>query len=253
VVGASLLVALFALCFASATSAAAPDVRIVATDPALPAELGRAEALYLRLSYRSDAPLRFQASGFAAGSEVKVGERMNPAPLHPAGEGEARVWAGYGEPARLDQIRVTVMDEKWRVVQVLALPVAASWSAVPAEARTRAEWVARLGAAEEALFAGPASAPGAGLLGSLSMALLTIGVPGYFVLQPLFAWRFAGGWRIAALAPLAVMAPAFAHAAYALAAGSNLWPIVVVLSAPFLFLYLCGLAAVRFLARWLAV
>ena len=70
-------------------------------------------------------------------------------------------------------------------------------------------------------------------------------LPGYFVLQVLLALRYSGRWRIAALAPLLVMIPAVVHAASALQAGSNLWPIVVIFTAPFAFLYLCGLAATR--------
>lgn len=79
--------------------------------------------------------------------------------------------------------------------------------------------------------------------------LMMLGVPGYFVLQVLLPWRYQRGWRIAALLPLVVMLPAMAHATYALRMESNLWPILVVLSAPVLFLYLCAVATAHFFAR----
>ena len=79
--------------------------------------------------------------------------------------------------------------------------------------------------------------------------LLPIGLPGYFILQALLPFRYDGGWRLAVLAPLLVTVPAMVHAGFALQAESNLWPIMVVLTAPFLFIYLCGIVAARYLSR----
>jgi hypothetical protein len=79
--------------------------------------------------------------------------------------------------------------------------------------------------------------------------LLMVGLPGYFVLQILFPLRYDGGWRVAALLPLIVMLPAIAHAVFALSQESNLWPLVVILIAPVLFLYLCAVGAARFVMR----
>ena len=69
----------------------------------------------------------------------------------------------------------------------------------------------------------------------------SVGVPGYFVLQPLAAIRMKGGWRIAALARLLLSTPAFALSIVALVHGSNLWPIHMVLFAPLGSLYLTAL------------
>ena len=113
----------------------------------------------------------------------------------------------------------------------------------------RAEWVHRLSDAQQQAthddIAAISSGPGAWLLGTFVM----LSVPGYFVLQILFALRWSGGWRIAALLPLLVMVPAMGHAMFALAAESNLWPIVVILVAPFLFLYLVLAAVVKYIGR----
>ena len=81
--------------------------------------------------------------------------------------------------------------------------------------------------------------------GSLLGFFAVISVPGYFVLQILFGLRWSGWWRIAALAPLAIMVPAIGHAVFALSAGSNIWPIVMILTAPIGFLYLVIAAIAR--------
>ncbi|HEY2068669.1 MAG: hypothetical protein WBQ17_02405 [Rhizomicrobium sp.] len=72
------------------------------------------------------------------------------------------------------------------------------------------------------------------------------GVPAYFVLQPLLAWRFIGGWRTAALAPLIVSLPLLCWCLYALARGSNIWPLPLVFFAPVGTLYLLLLFILRY-------
>ena len=46
------------------------------------------------------------------------------------------------------------------------------------------------------------------ILGLIVMA----GVPAYFVVQPATIWRWPGGWRVAALAPLLLTVPALVSA-----------------------------------------
>jgi hypothetical protein len=79
--------------------------------------------------------------------------------------------------------------------------------------------------------------------------LVMLALPGYFFLQLLTAARYRGRWRLLALAPLLVMIPLGLHAAVALAAGSNLWPLLVILASPVAFVYLVGLAVVK---AWVA-
>jgi hypothetical protein len=78
-------------------------------------------------------------------------------------------------------------------------------------------------------------------LGLVAMA----SVPGYFILQGWVAYTWAGGWRIASLAPLIAIGPAVAFSFYALAHGSNLWPLTVVLLSPVCLVYLLILGAIR--------
>jgi hypothetical protein len=70
-------------------------------------------------------------------------------------------------------------------------------------------------------------------------------VPGYAVLQWRLATAMRGRLRIAALAPLVVMVPLLGYTLLAFAAGSNLWPLLLILVAPVAFLYLCGVWAVK--------
>lgn len=80
------------------------------------------------------------------------------------------------------------------------------------------------------------------ILGLVVMA----GVPAYFVVQPATVLRWPGGWRLAALAPLLVTAPALCFSLFALYHGSNLWPLTLIFAAALGTVYLAAL----WLARW---
>ena len=74
------------------------------------------------------------------------------------------------------------------------------------------------------------------------------GVPGYLVLQPWAALKFAGGWRKAALVPLIGAVPTILWSLFALSKGSNLWPLMFIFFAPLGSLYLAVLALMRHFA-----
>ncbi len=76
-----------------------------------------------------------------------------------------------------------------------------------------------------------------------------LSLPGYALLQWYAGRNWNGGWRIAALAPLAVMVPLVGHAAIAFLAQSNLWPLMVILAAPLACIYLLALVGARAMAR----
>jgi hypothetical protein len=78
-------------------------------------------------------------------------------------------------------------------------------------------------------------------LGILAM----VAVPGYWGLQYFMAKQYDGGWRIAALVPLVVMVPLLAYTAFAFVAGSNLWPLMLILASPLAFVYLVIVMAIR--------
>ena len=72
--------------------------------------------------------------------------------------------------------------------------------------------------------------------------LVMLAAPAYFFLQVLTVLRYRGRWRLLALVPLLVMVPLALHAGLAFAAGSDLWPVLLILASPIAFLYLLGLA-----------
>ncbi len=75
--------------------------------------------------------------------------------------------------------------------------------------------------------------------------LLILAGPVYFFLQLLMAMRYRGRWLVLSLAPLLIMLPLAVHAGTAFAAGSNLWPMLLILAAPVACVYLLGLAVVK--------
>jgi hypothetical protein len=79
------------------------------------------------------------------------------------------------------------------------------------------------------------------LLGLAQMA----GVPVYFVLQPLLLLRVRDGWRRAVLAPLLPMGAVLAWTCYAFLKGSNLFPLVLIFTAPLADVYLLVIVLLR--------
>src|SRR5437879_2809206 len=81
----------------------------------------------VRLTYRSDRPVRFRIAGYAGGQKVGGGS-SNIAPPYPAGEGEALVWFAHNKPATIDEIRIDALDERWRPLASISAPAQLEWS-----------------------------------------------------------------------------------------------------------------------------
>lgn len=79
--------------------------------------------------------------------------------------------------------------------------------------------------------------------------LIFLCVPGYFLLQAVLTYRTAGGWRKATVAPAVIMVPILAYTVLAFAAQSNLWPLLLLLTAPLAFLYLVVLSVILLVRR----
>jgi hypothetical protein len=79
--------------------------------------------------------------------------------------------------------------------------------------------------------------------------LIFLAIPGYFLLQATLTLGTSGGWRKATLVPAAIMVPVLAYTVLAFAAQSNLWPLLLLLSAPLACLYLVVLGIILLLAR----
>jgi hypothetical protein len=79
--------------------------------------------------------------------------------------------------------------------------------------------------------------------------LIFLAIPGYFLLQAALTFWTSGGWRKATLVPAVIMVPVLAYTVLAFAAQSNLWPLLLILSAPLACLYLVILGMILLLAR----
>jgi hypothetical protein len=249
------LLSLFAAWAAAAAEAPAPtpEVRVTAVGPASGGPLAVRDALLLRLSYRSAAPLRYQAEGYRGPAKVEEGAAYNPAPVYPAGEHEALVWISYAGAARIDEVRIGVFTADWQPVRTLSYPVAAEWRpGLPR--RHQAAWATRLSATQQTMTSAAMAkaADGDDAMWGYWIALAAASIPAYVCLQLFMLFRYSGGWRLLAGLPLVGMIPLALYTLAALAMGSNLWPLMMLFLAPPAFFYLVGLLIVRLLSRSLA-
>jgi hypothetical protein len=232
-----------------AMPAAAQTVEVLAIDPPDGSLLRVGDSLYVRLGYTGDQPLRFRVRGYLAGSERIEGTRASTAPPYPAGAGEALAWIEYTRPIALDELRIEVYDAHWAELTHTVVPVDIGWRAdASLLPRSRAVWVTPLSDAQqqmtrEALTAAQQS--DADGWWTLLIMLMGWSVPGYFILQYLLYRRWQGGWRKLALLPLAGAVPIVAYTLFALAMGSNIWPLVMLFTLPLAFLYLVALVIMK--------
>jgi hypothetical protein len=226
-------------------ASAADAVRLsVERQAPLTGVLARGKPLYMEVVYDADQPIRLQARATQGGQSLDRGQAMNASVAHPAGHGRALVWVSYSQAAQPDQIVITAYTADWKPLSVLSLPApvwldeaARVWEDPPA-------WVQAL-IDEEKEIRDATPAPRETAWDAFLGMLLMLAVPGYFVLQLVAMGTLKGGWRLAALVPVVPMVPLVGWALMALAAGSNLWPLMVILAAPFCFFYLVGLYVAR--------
>jgi hypothetical protein len=218
----------------------------VDSDPSFSAALGSGSPLYIKIAYRSERPVRFRAEGYRGGQKVEDGAMYNPAPIYAAGSGEALVWIAYRKPTALDAVLVTAVDDNWKRLSTISVPVKTTWSAEATRGAPRTSWATRMSAAQQqAAMTVPKNELSSPLFDFLGLAIMLC-LPGYFVLQAALPLRLRGGWRKASLVPLVGAIPALLHAMTALAAGSNIWPIVLILFSLLACVYLIGLLALKF-------
>lgn len=142
-------------CLAQAQQPAV-DIQILETDPSPGAVLHANEPMYLRLQYQADTPLRFQVMGFLNGEQREQQASLNPAPVYPAGSGEALAWISYSAKTDIDELRVIAFDGDWENIQEVPLAIEMHWSGRPSKMwRQPAEWAQQLNAQQQTLPAGP--------------------------------------------------------------------------------------------------
>jgi hypothetical protein len=184
----------------------APRVEIVELSPPAPTMLPLHQALYVRIHYQSDQPLRVQARGYTSGSP-SPGAMMNPAPASPPGEHDTIAWLAYTEEAVIDEVRVEVSDERWHSLLTVATPVQATWSTGATAPPPAPPWVKELNDVQQRAVSRDADAMNGALgwIGGAIFFLLMWTVPGYPALQIYVLSRLRGWRRGAAALPLVVV------------------------------------------------
>jgi hypothetical protein len=227
-------------------------VQVLDMDPAAAATLGHWEQFSLRIEYETDRPIRVRAEALLAGERVT--SINGGSPRYEPGLGDALCWFAYTEPARIDTVIVTAVDEETgAVVATTERSVGVTWTGRRnSRPRARAAWVERLQAAQDARARAPREAAANepdSPLESFWLAGIMWSVPAYFLLQMLALWRLRGRWRIAAIVPAVPMAAIVTHACLAFLAQSNLFPLFLLFASPPASLYLAFLLVVHWIGR----
>jgi hypothetical protein len=208
--------------------------RVVAIDPPAGATLGRDEPFFVRIQFESDEPVNLWARPYRDGKPVDRGARTNASAKH-AGAGYALGWFSFTGAAEVDEVRIRAGGGKpWREWEVASYPVTLSWTGQPAATRNAEPWVSDLqGQANAALrqsareqAARPPSAGDTALFAGFMLAALGLLVGG-LALPAWALWKWRGGWRIAAAAPVAIMAFVVLRIVVGIArdpTSHNLWP-----------------------------
>ena len=236
---------------AAVPSERVPTLDLIDSDPGQGAILSSGQPLYLRFQYRSDIPIQILVSGSYRGDVVR-GFLHDNEELFPAGNREATVWLAYPFGASIDRVQVRIWNANNGRVAATAFPIRAEWTDAnetgEADRRTTKSWVAELTPGQRERMAAALSEAGEEG-GFHPVDLIFLSVPGYFLLQAALTFWTSGGWRKASLVPAVVMVPILAYTVLAFAAQSNLWPVLLLLSAPLAFLYLVVLSMVHLLCR----
>lgn len=226
---------------ATGHASAAATVQVVGTWPAGDTlTLARNQNFFLHLRYHSDAPTHIWARPYFEGKPANAGS--NPSRTYPAGSGEALGWFFLAEPGtRVDEVRISAGDGSNNGTHVIATyPVALTASDEPAPAASPPTWVTTLRAADKAAHDAdyqkamntPPSAGESLFFGGFMLAMLALGLLGF--VAPAWALRrWRGGWRMAAMVPLAVMAFVVLRLVFGVMidpTSHNLWPFEIVMA-----------------------
>ena len=254
------LFAFLASLLAAGPATAATSLEVLATEPAGESiSLGRNQTFYLRIAYTSEEPVQIWARPYFQGREINAGS--NPSRTY-SGTGEALAWFFFlGEPGQqVDEIRLSAGDGSKDGTRVLTtLPVRITAGTQPAPEPAGPAWLTRLRAEDdrwqredyERRMSEPVSVGDGLFFTGFMLAVIAVGIGGVVAaLRSVRRWQ--GAWRIAAFAPLLIVAFVVVRIVVDTAldpTSHNLWPFEI-LYAGFKSLVLLGLIA---LARRIVV
>jgi hypothetical protein len=255
------------LTFEATALAQAPHIslELLETSPASPAILHNGERLYLRIRYDADQPMRMVVRYSARGERIKRGQTNGEALLEP-GQGEAVAWVSFTGAEAVDAVDLSASSNGRDGFAAQHLSVDYRWDSQRSAGETPASWVGPLLAEQErrqkAAFAETErrlSTTGSGGLGAVSIGISSLLV--FLVLPAVvagFVWpiwgavRWKGGWRTAAMVPLALAALWALKDAYDLAVdptSHNLLPLEFGLGALIVAPYMLVVTIVRRIRR----
>jgi hypothetical protein len=250
----SVLLGLSAICvqFVPAASAAS-TARIVETQPSAGSTLSRSESFYVRIEYESDEPINLWARPYRNGEQVE--QAMSNASSKFSGSGETLGWFALIEPGVVDEVRVIAGGGKpYREWELARQSVDLRWTTASPSARSSPAWVDELQAAETSRqreeakrrASEPVSVGDSMLFFGFMLAVLALGLGGLIV--PTYCvWKWSGGWKIAAVVPLAIVAVVVGRILIDTArdpTSHNLWPFEI--------LIWCTVSLVGIGALWVA-
>ncbi len=236
------------LLLASTLAGAETRVQVLETDPGSPVTLGHWEKFYLRIAYTADRPIRVRADAYSGGKRVT--RMTGGSPRYEPGQGEAMFWFAFAEAQRVDHVVVWAAEDGSEKPIVQAdYAVNLTWTGQKSAAqRPRAEWVARMLAEEDRRIKAEAEARANEPVSWWSVILVQaiMGcVPIYLVLQGVLLWLWRGRWRMLAGLAAVPMALVLLYTLFALLAGSNLFPIVLIFTSPVALAYLVVLIVIK--------
>ncbi len=191
---------------------AATQVDIGDVRPADGSVLAPDTSVYVLMNYETDTSVRLWVRPYAGGTAVA--QALSNTSAEYSGSGQALGWFALREPGIVDEIRIIAGGgDPYREWQVTSLPIWIEWKTGGATATARPAWVAELQQQQAELNAAAARQRASEPAGASDMllfsgfAVLVVGVlVGGIVLPIRSALRWRGGWRIAAFAPLGLMA-----------------------------------------------
>lgn len=211
---------------------------IGAIHPADGTQLAIGASLHVRIEYQTDEPVRLWARPFLSGTEVK--QAFSNASEQYSGSGQALGWFALTQAGSIDEICIVAGGgSPYRQWIVARQPVAISWSKDGAAATVEPEWAGELQQAANARSAErteqqarePVHPGDAALFSGFMLTVVALLLAG-IALPVVSAWKWRGGWRVAATIPLALMAFVVLRIAIDTArdrTSHNLWPFEILI------------------------
>jgi len=220
--------------------------------------LHRNQNFYLHLHYTSDRPIVIWARPYFHGVPVNAGSSGS---LKYTDSGEALSWFFLlSRDAEVDEIRIAAGDGSQNGTPVvMTYPIRLVGNDEDGGAGAEPEWLTRLKArdamqqqqAYKAQANRPVSAVQSLGVSALLWGMLALGVCG-FVLPLIALWRWRGGWRVAAMVPMALMVLVLLRLIIGTTidpTSHNLWPFEILIVGGLSLLIMVALTLLRKMAH----